>query len=118
MYEYQAINKNGKIFRGQVKANNDTEVLLILLHNDLYPLHVKLLTESEMAAHNRLSKLYEFRSKLEGKQAPTLKNFYDPPPIQHKPSKINKIKWLIIIFIISYLSYEFVPRFLEFINLI
>jgi type II secretory pathway component PulF len=91
-YEYQAIDHDGGIVRGIIKANSPEKVLQILLHKQLHPLEIQPLTESTV----ELSRLNQLKQRLQKKpdmeEKPVERKTSEPP----KPKK--EIDWTYVLF--------------------
>lgn len=99
-FEYQAIDGDGSIVRGIVKAKDRLTVLKILLHKQLHPLDIKELSNSTI----ELSRLNQLKQKL--KPQPKTQKPKQEPTIQPKPTPIRKsnnlrIDWTYVLFVIG-----------------
>jgi len=92
-FEYQAIDANGDIVRGIIKANEPIKVMHILFKKQLHPIDIRPLTESSV----ELSRLNNLKQKLQG--TPIMEESKIPQP-EHKNDKVTKIDWYYIIFLL------------------
>ena len=91
-FEYQAIDEDGAVVRGIVKASSPEKVLQILLHKQLHPLDIRPLTDSTV----ELSRLNNLKKKLQG---PKMEEPTPPRPIERKPDP-TPTDWTYPLFIV------------------
>lgn len=97
-YEYQAIDSDGGIVRGIIRAQNPQKVLQILFHKQLHPLDIRPLTETTV----ELSRLNQLKQRLEGKpkveeSKPVIREL---EPQILKKQKVPSTDWTYVLFVL------------------
>lgn len=96
-FEYQAIDKDGKVVRGIVEAKNFEGLLRFLFEKRLHPIDVQTLTK----AGAEISRLKQFAQKIEGVTPESPKEFefkkmtQEPQP----PKSKVQIDWSYLLYI-------------------
>jgi len=92
-FEYQAIDANGDIVRGIIKAKEPVKVMQILFKKQLHPIDIRPLTESSV----ELSRLNNLKYKLQGK--PIMEETKVSQP-EYKNDKATKTDWYYVVFLL------------------
>jgi hypothetical protein len=102
-FEYQAIDEDGGVIRGIIKASNAQKVLQILLHKKLHPLDIRQLTESTV----EISRLHCLKMKLQGHKPESRQEMR--PEVKMKLEELKEkpkstIDWTYVIFLLLMLG--------------